>query len=81
MKKLTAQVVGIIDQKSVKLEIATTKRHPMYKKRFTTTKNFVVDSNQLDLEIGDQVVFVDCAPISRLKRHKVIEKLAKKEQR
>ncbi|MBP6005711.1 mitochondrial small ribosomal subunit protein uS17m [Candidatus Saccharibacteria bacterium] len=80
MKKLIGKVVGVIDQRSVKLEIATTKRHPMYKKRFTTTKNFIVDFRDLDLQVGDYVVFADCSPVSRLKRHRVLEKLAKKEQ-
>jgi len=47
--------------------------HPLYKKSFRVSKKFLADSNGQDLHVGDEVVIVECRPLSKHKRFKVTE--------
>jgi len=47
--------------------------HPIYKKRFRKSRNFLCDTNGLDLYPGDQVVITECRPLSKHKYFKVTE--------
>ncbi|MDD4319140.1 MAG: 30S ribosomal protein S17 [Candidatus Peribacteraceae bacterium] len=47
--------------------------HPMYKKRFRSSKKFLADSKGFDLAAGDEVVIAECRPISKNKHFKVTE--------
>lgn len=47
--------------------------HPVYKKRYRKSKNFLCDTNGLDLYEGDQVIITECKPLSKHKHFKVTE--------
>lgn len=47
--------------------------HPVYKKRYRKSKNFLCDSNKLDLYLGDKVQIEECRPLSKNKYFKVTE--------
>lgn len=47
--------------------------HPVYKKRYRKSKNFLCDPNGLDLYPGDKVVITECKPLSKNKFFKVTE--------
>lgn len=47
--------------------------HPVYKKRYRKSKNFLCDPNGHDLYPGDKVVITECKPLSKNKYFKVTE--------
>lgn len=58
---------------TVKVTVDTTVFHPVYKKRFRRSKNYLADVNGHDLHEGDVVEMTECAPISKNKRFKVTQ--------
>jgi small subunit ribosomal protein S17 len=59
--------------KTIVVAVDTLKTHPKYLKQYKSTKRYKVhveESNKYAL--GDAVVFEECRPISRDKRHKVV---------
>ncbi len=52
--------------------------HPLYKKSFRRSKKFLVDLNKMnDVEIGDEVMIEECAPISKNK-HFILKEVLKR---
>ena len=46
--------------------------HPLYKKRFRRSKNFLADTGEFtDLAVGDLVQITECRPLSKNKRWRV----------
>jgi small subunit ribosomal protein S17 len=56
----------------VKVEIA--KVHPKYGKRYISTKKYKVHDETNQFKAGDKVVFVECRPLSKDKRWRVLAK-------
>lgn len=66
-------VVSTKMAKTIVVAVDTLKTHPKYLKQYKSTKRYKVhveESNKYAL--GDTVVFEECRPISRDKRHKVV---------
>lgn len=70
MKKINGIVTKIIDENTIMVESTTKKKHPLYHKLFTHTKNYLVDTrdNKKNIIIGNKVVFINCRPISKKKK-------------
>jgi small subunit ribosomal protein S17 len=49
--------------------------HPLYKKSYRMSKKFLADSRGQDIGVGDEVLIVECRPLSKHKRFKVAEVL------
>lgn len=48
--------------------------HPLYKKGYTMSKKFLADSKEFpDARVGDEVVIVECRPLSKNKHFKLKE--------
>lgn len=48
--------------------------HPVYKKRFHRSKNFLADTGEFtDLAAGDRVIITECRPLSKCKRFRITE--------
>jgi len=77
MKVFTGIVIRTSD-KTAKVAVTRVVAHPIYKKRIKKTKNFLVH-DEVGVEVGAQVKFVDSKPYSKLKRWKIVE--GTKEQR
>ncbi|MDH3942950.1 MAG: 30S ribosomal protein S17 [Anaerolineae bacterium] len=58
--------------KSVTVEISRRFQHPLYRKT-VTRKSRVMAHDELDCQIGDQVLIVESKPISKRKRWVVTE--------
>lgn len=71
-RRMTGRVTSNKMQKTVVVEISRTFRHPLYKKVVHSRKS-VMAHDELNCEIGDQVVIVESQPISRLKHWVVVE--------
>jgi small subunit ribosomal protein S17 len=81
MKTLTGIVTRVADVRTAKVEIARSWQHPLYKKYVKRTKSYLVDvPAEIKLEVGDEVTIQECAPVSKTKTFKVVEKREGKEQ-
>ena len=60
-------------QKTIVVKVERTKIHPKYHKRFKTHKNYKVHDEKEQYKIGDKVQFMECRPMSREKRWRVLD--------
>ncbi|PIR43687.1 30S ribosomal protein S17 [candidate division WWE3 bacterium CG10_big_fil_rev_8_21_14_0_10_32_10] len=72
MKKFIGIVKSTKMQKTVGVDVVINKVHPVYKKRLSFTKRFLVDANVKVVE-GDKVEIVETKPISKRKNWKIIK--------
>ncbi len=75
-KRLTGVVVSAKMQKTVKVRVDRSYRHPLYGKVVRTHKNYLVH-DELDSQPGDIVKMVESRPISKHKRW-VIEEILRR---
>jgi len=74
MKTLRGKIIRVNnDEHTVKVQVITKKKHPVYLKYIPSTKNYLVHSDK-KLEVGQEVVIVEVKPISKMKKFKVLEK-------
>ncbi len=77
-KKSGATLIGKVSSNkmtnTVIVEIDQVKVHPKYHKRYTVTSKMVADTAGGTYAIGDKVEIMECAPISKTKRWKVVKK-------
>lgn len=50
-------------------------RHPLYKRSFKKTSTFMVHDEENQCRIGDKVRIVECRPLSKHKRWRLVEVL------
>jgi small subunit ribosomal protein S17 len=55
-------------QKTVVVEVDTTKLHPLYKKVIRTTKKYMAHDESNEIPVGALVQIVESRPISKSKR-------------
>jgi small subunit ribosomal protein S17 len=72
-KVLTGEVVSDKMQKTVVVNVMTTKRHPLYNKVLRRNKKYKAHDEQEDCREGDVVRIEESRPLSRTKRWQVIE--------
>jgi len=66
-RRLTGVVVSNKMQKTVIVEVNRTYRHRLYKKVVSSKKRYMAH-DELDCQLGDQVVLVESQPLSKNKR-------------
>ncbi len=59
--------------KTITVRIDTAKRHPRYQKIVRSTKTLHAHDESNDAHEGDVVRVVECRPMSRLKRWRLVE--------
>jgi small subunit ribosomal protein S17 len=74
MKIFTGKVIGTKMQKTATVEVVQMMAHPVYGKRVKRTKKYQVH-DEMESKVGETVRFVATAPISKMKKWKVIEKV------
>ena len=74
-RRLTGVVVSNKMQKTAVVEVTRTYRHQLYKKVVTSHRRHMAH-DELDCQIGDQVVIVESKPLSKRKRWVVQEILS-----
>ena len=72
-KTLVGVVVSDKMDKTVVVAVATTKRHPIYKKTLRRTNRYKVHDPENTCKLGDTVRVVETRPISKEKRWRVVE--------
>jgi small subunit ribosomal protein S17 len=66
-RRLNGVVVSNKMQKTVIVEVRRTYRHRLYKKTVSSKKRYMAH-DELDCQLGDQVVIVESQPLSKRKR-------------
>jgi len=72
IKKFSGVVVSDKNDKTIVVKVETVKVHPKYKKRYTVSRRYKVHDEKNEHKIGDKVSFIECRPLSRDKRWRVI---------
>lgn len=58
--------------KTIVVKVSRVRIHSMYKKRYTVTEKYKVHDETNQFKTGDTVEFVECRPISKDKKWRVI---------
>lgn len=70
-KTLTGFVSSDKNDKTIIVTIVTDKIHPIYKKRYVSSKKYQAHDEKNEAKLGDQVVIIETRPISAKKRFKL----------
>jgi small subunit ribosomal protein S17 len=77
MAKVTK--VGVVTSnkmdKSAVVAVERLVRHPLYKRAFKKTSTFMVHDEENRCKVGDRVRIVECRPLSKNKRWRLVEVL------
>ncbi len=71
-RKFKGEAVSDKMDKTIVVRVDYFKMHPQYKKRYRVSKKFKVHDPKKQYKIGDLVEFVECRPISKDKKWRVI---------
>ena len=71
-KKFNGVVVNDSSDKTVVIRVERVKIHPKYKKRYTVSKKYKVHDEENKYNVNDKVTFVECRPISKDKKWRVL---------
>ena len=72
MKQYRGKVVSAKMEKTVVVEVARRVRHPLYKKVYTRKKKYHVH-DEIGVQAGETVKFVETKPISKTKKWKIVK--------
>lgn len=73
IRKFSGVVVSAKSDKTIVVEVKTVKVHSKYKKRFSVTSKYKVHDEKNEHKEGDKVSFVECRPLSKDKRWRVVK--------
>jgi small subunit ribosomal protein S17 len=76
-RKFSGQVVSDKGDKTIVVVVKSTRLHPKYLKRYITSKKYKVHDENNEYHAGDKVAFVECRPISKDKRWRVLSQKKK----
>jgi small subunit ribosomal protein S17 len=78
-RKLRGKVVSAKTPQTVTVQIERKIVHPIYRKRYVSTKKFLAH-DELGVSVNDNVVIEETKPISKRKKWIVIKKISEKEE-
>jgi small subunit ribosomal protein S17 len=73
VKKFNGVVISYKSDNTVVVNVESVKIHPKYKKRYVVSRHYKVHDEKNECKIGDKVVFIECRPLSRDKRWRIIK--------
>ncbi len=71
-KAFSGVVVSDKGDKTVVVKVETVKIHPKYRKRYTVSRKYKVHDENNQAKTGDSVKFVECRPLSKDKRWRLL---------
>lgn len=74
LKKFKGEVVSDKMSKTIVVRVDRFRVHPKYQKRYRISRKYKVHDEKGQFKIGDVVEFVECRPLSKDKRWRVIYK-------
>ncbi len=72
IKRFTGLVVSDKNAKTIVVKVEAVKKHPKYQKRYVVSRRYKVHDEKNQYHVGDKVTFIECRPLSRDKRWRVI---------
>lgn len=76
-RRFEGVVVGESENKTIRVKVDTVKTHAKYRKQYTTSKKFGVHDEKGEAHVGDTVLFEECRPLSKTKRHRLVKVVKK----
>ena len=76
-KVYRGKVVSDAMDKTIVVEVTTSKRHPLYGKRVKYSKKFKAHDENNECGIGDRVRIMETRPLSKDKRWRLVEVVEK----
>lgn len=73
MRSKQGVVVSKSGNKTIVVQVSTSKVHPKYKKRYSVNNKFHAHDEANEAKVGDLVTIYETRPLSRLKRWTVTE--------
>lgn len=70
-RSFTGKVVAGKMDKTLVVRVDTVKTHAKYDKQYVQSHKFHVHDEKNEHQVGDQVSFVECRPLSKTKRWRV----------
>jgi small subunit ribosomal protein S17 len=70
---LSGTVISNAMDKTVVVEVISLKAHPVYKKRYRTTKKYYVHDEENQCSPGDKITISETRPLSKTKRWRVLD--------
>lgn len=82
-RTITGVVSSSKGDKTIVVQVVTRKKHPLYRKQYSSSKKFMAHDEKNEAELGDTVAIVETRPISARKRYmlqRIVEKPALREK-
>jgi small subunit ribosomal protein S17 len=76
-KTLSGKVISTSMQNTAVVEVTRRTPHPVYKKLLRKSKKYKVDTRNVNVNVGDEVVIVETRPISKEKHFAVAQVIKK----
>ena len=73
MKTTLGTIISLKTDQTAIVLVERQWQHPLYKKTVKRTKRFACHFENLTLKEGQQVEIIDCKPVSKTKRFKIIK--------
>lgn len=67
-KTLTGEVTSNKNDKTIVVTVTTHKTHPIYKKKYISSKKFMAHDEKNEAQLGDKVIISETRPVSARKR-------------
>jgi small subunit ribosomal protein S17 len=71
-RRFSGLVVANNSDKTIVVKVDSVKVHPKYRKRYTVSRKYQVHDEGNKYKAGDKVDFIECRPLSRTKRWRVV---------
>ena len=75
--ELIGKVVSAAGNKTIIVNVETSKRHPLYNKRVKYSKRYAAHDEENKAKVGDTVKIRMTRPLSKTKRYELVEILSK----
>ncbi|MDP2692475.1 MAG: 30S ribosomal protein S17 [bacterium] len=72
-RQFEGEVLSVAENKTIHVRVQTRKMHPKYKKQYSTSKKYAVHDEKNIAKVGDVVSFLECRPLSKTKRWRLIK--------
>ena len=72
-RTLSGIVVANTNDKTITVEVSTSKKHPLYNKDFTVTKKYRAHDENNEAQVGDTVEIMETRPLSATKRFRLVQ--------
>lgn len=69
----TGMVTAVSGSKTVTVTVSLKKTHPVYNKRYSVSKKFMVHDEKSEAKLGDKVSFKSVQKMSKKKSHALVE--------